>query len=172
MAAHDTIWTIGYEAAGFGAFLDVLRRAGVRQVIDVRDLPLSRRAGFSKRVLAASLAEAGLAYAHLRHLGTPKEGRVAAHKGDYATFWSVFERRLTSVESQMELRQAADLAHQQPSALLCFEADPARCHRRRVAELLRDQFGFAVVDLMVDPLMAGAPSSAGTRARRPRSRGA
>jgi uncharacterized protein (DUF488 family) len=154
MATIPTIWTIGYEAAGFGAFLDTLRGAGVTQVIDVRDLPLSRRAGFSKRILAASLAEAGLAYVHLRHLGTPKEGRVAAHQGDYATFWSVFEKRLGSVESQMELRQAADLARDRPSALLCFEADPARCHRRRVAQLLAEQFGFAVVDLKVDPLRA------------------
>src|ERR1700709_1764502 len=53
------LFTIGYEKAGFVAFIATLRRAGVATVIDVRDLPLSRRAGFSKRQLAAGAGEAG-----------------------------------------------------------------------------------------------------------------
>ena len=66
-----TLWTIGYEKTSWPDVLATLRAAGVAQVIDVRQLPLSRRAGFSKRQLAAGLAEAGIGYVHLRALGTP-----------------------------------------------------------------------------------------------------
>ncbi|MBF0307185.1 MAG: DUF488 domain-containing protein [Alphaproteobacteria bacterium] len=146
-----TLWTIGYEAAGFAGFLATLREAGVETVIDVRDLPLSRRAGFSKNILAASLAEAGIAYVHLKSLGTPKEGRVAARGGDYPTFWAIFERRLATPEAEFDLARAAEIAKASPSALMCFEADPPRCHRKRVAELLAERFGFRVEHLRVRP---------------------
>jgi uncharacterized protein (DUF488 family) len=145
-----TLFTIGYEQAGMGAFLDTLRRAGVRTVIDVRDLPLSRRAGFSKNVLAASLAEAGIGYVHLKNLGTPKEGRLAARRGDYATFWSIFSERMATPEAAFDLQKAAEITQREPACLLCFEADPAKCHRRKVAEALVEGWGFAVEDLRVE----------------------
>ena len=148
---HPALWTIGYEAAGFGPFLATLRAAGIEVVIDVRDLPLSRRAGFSKRILAASLEAAGIGYLHLRYLGTPKDGRAAAHRGDYPAFWASVEERLATPEAGADLVRAAEAAGARRSALLCFEADPARCHRRRVAELLAQRFGFAVHHLHVDP---------------------
>lgn len=144
-----TIWTIGYEAATFATLLAALRQAGIRMVIDVRELPLSRRAGFSKRVLCASLADAHMGYTHLRGLGTPKEGRLAARRGDSATFWSIVEAHMRGMEAQADLRRAADIAAHQPSVLLCVEADPQKCHRRVVAEELATQFGFAVQHLRV-----------------------
>lgn len=147
MAPPPTLWTIGYEAAGFAAVVATLRQAGVAMVIDVRDLPLSRRAGFSKTILSASLAEAGIGYVHLKPLGTPKEGRTAARLGDYARFWAIVEDRLQTPEAEAALQQAADIARRQPSALLCFEADPAVCHRRRVADALSQRFGFRVEHL-------------------------
>lgn len=147
MAGVPTIWTIGYEAAGFEGVLAALQAAGVTMVIDVRALPLSRRAGFSKRVLAASLAADGIGYVNLKALGTPKDGRTAAHRGDYATFWPIVEAQLQTPEAALELRQAAEIAGRQPSALLCFEADPDHCHRRRVAELLAEGSGFRVEHL-------------------------
>ena len=147
--SQPTIRTIGYEAAGFGAFLATLREAGVALVIDVRELPLSRRAGFSKGVLAASLAAAGIGYVHLKSLGTPKEGRLAARRGDYPRFWSIVEARMQTPEAELALQQAAGLAGQTPSALLCFEADPQKCHRRKVSDALAEKFGFAVLHLHV-----------------------
>ena len=143
------LWTIGYEAAGFATFLATLQDAGITMVLDVRDLPLSRRAGFSKRILAASLAAAGIGYVHLKSLGTPKEGRLAARRGDYLLFWAIVEARLGTPEAERDLHQAADLARHQPTALLCFEADPAKCHRRRVGQLLSERFGFSIRDLLV-----------------------
>ncbi len=145
------IRTIGYEAAGFGAVLATLKRAGVAVVIDVRDLPLSRRAGFSKRVLAASLAEAGIDYVHLKGLGTPKEGRLAARRRDWAAFWSIVDDKMRTPEAAFDLQRAAEIARARPAALLCFEADPAVCHRRRVAEDLAREHGFVIEDLSVAP---------------------
>jgi uncharacterized protein (DUF488 family) len=138
------VWTIGYEGSGFPGFLTALQAAGIQVVIDVRDLPLSRRAGFSKGTLRAGLAEAGIDYLHLKALGTPKEGRLAARRRDYALFWSTVEERMATPEAEFDLGRAASTAAERPSALLCFEADPEVCHRRRVAEALAERFGFAV----------------------------
>ena len=65
------IWTIGYERVGVPDFIASLKAANVKTLVDVREVPLSRRAGFSKNVLAASLAGAGIGYIHMKVLGTP-----------------------------------------------------------------------------------------------------
>ena len=80
MASSPTIWTIGYERASSDALLAALKAAGVQVLMDVRDLPLSRRAGFSKSTLRVSLEAEGIEYVHLKGLGTPKEGRLAARR--------------------------------------------------------------------------------------------
>jgi len=76
--------TIGYEAAPQAKVIDTLKAAGVEVLIDVRAIAASRRAGFSKGLLSSSLEDAGIAYVHLRALGTPKEGRMAARRGKTA----------------------------------------------------------------------------------------
>ena len=145
------LWTIGYQDTVLDRLLATLHTAGVTMVIDVRELPLSRRAGFSKRVLAASLAGSGIGYTHLKALGTPKEGRIAAHRGEHGRFLSIFEEQLKTPEADLALQQAAEIARHQPSALLCLEADPLRCHRTRVAQALAERFGFRVEHIRVAP---------------------
>jgi uncharacterized protein (DUF488 family) len=139
--------TIGYESATQAAVIAALTAAGVEVLIDVRAVPSSRRAGFSKRLLAASLAEAGIDYVHLRALGTPKPGRQAARAGRHAEMVAIYEAHLADPQAQFELAEALDIARQRPAALLCYEADAAHCHRRIVAERLTDAFGFEVEDL-------------------------
>ena len=134
------IYTIGYEASTMADFIAALSAAGVRRVIDVRALPLSRRPGFSKTSLAASLAEAGIDYAHLKALGTPKRGRDAAKKGDVATLHAVYDDQLALPEAQAAAAIMLDLAAERPSALLCYEREPAHCHRT----LLLDAVGEGV----------------------------
>ena len=146
----DALWTIGYEKAAFDRFIATLRGAGVRTVLDVRDLPLSRRPGFSKRQLAAGLAEAGIGYAHLRALGTPPAGREANRRRQWPLFWQIVEARLATTEAQLALAQAGALAADAPCALLCYEADPTICHRCRVADMLAQRHGFAVRHLRVE----------------------
>ncbi|HEX4693512.1 DUF488 domain-containing protein [Sphingomonas sp.] len=140
-----TIYTIGYEATTMDAFLAALKAAGVERVIDVRALPLSRRPGFSKNSLAATLKDAGIEYIHLKALGTPKPGRDAAKKGDWRTMEAVYAGQLHLPEAQAEAARMRDLAAEKPSALLCFERDPQHCHRTM---LLREEGeGEEVVDL-------------------------
>src|SRR5579863_6700898 len=76
-AAAATLSTIGYEKARLADFIAALRAAGIAAVLDVRDRPISRRPGFSKRQLAAAIEAAGMRYVHLAALGTPPEGREA-----------------------------------------------------------------------------------------------
>lgn len=123
------IYTIGYEGATMPEFIAALQRAGVRRVIDVRALPLSRRPGFSKTPLSGALREAGIGYVHLKALGTPKPGRDAAKKGDVATLRAVYDVQLDLPEAQVQAAEMLDLAAEMPSALLCFERDPCHCHR-------------------------------------------
>jgi uncharacterized protein (DUF488 family) len=140
-----TIYTIGYEGATVDAFLAALTAAGVRRVIDVRALPLSRRPGFSKSSLAAALSEVGIDYVHLKPLGTPKPGRDAAKKGDVATLTAVYEAQLALPEAQLAAARMLELADERPSALLCFERDPCHCHRTLLLDAVGE--GREVVDL-------------------------
>ena len=139
------IFTIGYEGTTMADFLAALTAAGVERVIDVRALPLSRRPGFSKSSLAASLLEAGIGYVHLKALGTPKRGRDAAKKGDRATLEEVYAGQLELPEAQAQAAQMLALAAEQPSALLCFERDPCACHRSLLLDAVGE--GAEVVDL-------------------------
>src|SRR5918994_4374611 len=144
MASSPTIWTIGYERASSDALLAALKEAGVQVLMDVRDLPLSRRAGFSKSTLRAALETTGIEYVHLKGLGTPKEGRLAARCGDMPLFWSIVEERMGTPEAEFDLLRAAEIAGEKRSALLCFEADPHVCHRQRVADALAERFDFRI----------------------------
>jgi len=128
------IFTIGYEKATQPELIAALKAAGVRQVIDVRAVPLSRKPGFSKNVLAAGLAEAGIGYVHLKALGTPPAGREAARKGRMAEMERIYAEQLETPEAALQAVQMIALAEETPSALLCFERDPAMCHRTPLRE--------------------------------------
>jgi len=123
------IYTIGYEGATQAAVIAALQAAGVTLLADVRAVPLSRRPGFSKNVLAAGLREAGIDYLGLKALGTPPEGREAARKHDLATLATVYARQLELPEAALQAAQLATVAAEQPTALLCFEREPGGCHR-------------------------------------------
>lgn len=132
-------------------FMAALQKAGVERVIDVRALPLSRRPGFSKTPLRAALAEAGIDYVHLRALGTPADGRAAARAGRQADLERIYAGQLELPEAMVQSAQMLELAAEKPSALLCFERDPAGCHRTL---LLRSAAPEAeVVDLFATPLV-------------------
>jgi uncharacterized protein (DUF488 family) len=115
-------------------------------VIDIRAVPNSRRPGFSKTPLRNALAEAGIDYVHLRALGTPADGRAAARAGKQTELERIYAGQLELPEAMAESAQMLSLAAEKPSALLCYERDPAECHRSLlIAALLAD---FAVVDLV------------------------
>ena len=139
--------TIGYEKSLLADVIGRLKAAGVRIVIDVRAVASSRRAGFSKTLLAASLDEAGIDYLHLRALGTPKAGRQAARAGHTAEMHRIFEAHLQAPEAQLALAEAAEIASARPAALLCYEADAKDCHRAIVADRIKARIGCDIADL-------------------------
>jgi uncharacterized protein (DUF488 family) len=123
------LFTIGYEAVTQADFLSTLVAARVERVIDVRALPLSRRPGFSKTPLRGALAEAGIDYVHLKALGTPAAGREAARKGRVAELERIYAGQLALPEALAAAAQLKALVGEKPAALLCFEREPAGCHR-------------------------------------------
>lgn len=126
------IYTIGYEGLGLEDFVGRLRRAGVRIVIDVRELPLSRKRGFSKGALAEALATARIRYSHMRSLGCPKpiRDRHRANK-DWTEYTAAFMKHLGTQRAAVD--ELAQVCAERPAALLCYEADAGRCHRTYVA---------------------------------------
>ncbi len=141
------IATIGYEGKTQAQMIDQLKAAGVDLVVDVRAVAASRRPGFSKTILGASLDEAGIGYEHLRGLGTPKAGRDAARSGRTDEMRAIFEAHLAEPQAQLQLARAQDLAGRKKIALLCFEARACDCHRAIVAERLCEALDQAVEDL-------------------------
>lgn len=131
--------------------------AGVAHLIDVRAVPLSRKPGFSKRQLAASLDQAGIRYTGLRGLGTPRAGRDAARRGDVGALEHIFAEYMLTDPAQADLAHAVAIARTAPSCLLCFEADPACCHRRLVAQAMLPSLpGAALADLDIPGRMVAA----------------
>jgi uncharacterized protein (DUF488 family) len=152
-----TLYSIGYEKALLKDVLATLGAAGVAVLIDVRDRPISRRPGFSKRQLAAAIEQAGMRYVHLAALGTPPEGRLAGRRRDWDRFWAIVDEKLARPEAELDLRQAAEIAEAAPSCLLCYEADWQVCHRRRVGEILARHHGFTVRHLAIHDAGEGLP---------------
>ena len=100
------LYTIGYEKALLKDVVSTLAAAHVATLIDVRDRPISRRPGFSKRHLAAAVEDAGMRYVHLQPLGTPPEGRLAGRRRDWDRFWSIVEEKLARPEAELALLEA------------------------------------------------------------------
>jgi uncharacterized protein (DUF488 family) len=127
-----TLYTISYEGRSLEKFLADLQAAGVRLLADVRENPLSRKAGFSKNALAEALRAKGIAYRHLRPLGCPRPIRDQYRDdGDWQRYTEGFMAHLD--QQQPALEELASLTAEQPTALLCYEADFNRCHRTYVA---------------------------------------
>jgi uncharacterized protein (DUF488 family) len=100
-----TLFTIGYEQAALSDVIATLKRAKVQVLIDTRAVAASRRAGFSKKALSASLDEAGIAYLHFQKLGTPSEGREAARAGNYDKLWKIYGKHIKTRPAQEELAE-------------------------------------------------------------------
>lgn len=139
--------TIGYETDTQGGMIARLKAAEVELVLDIRAVASSRKAGFSKTLLGNSLKEQGVDYLHLKPLGTPKPGREAARAGRIGEMHAIFNAHLEEPEAVIALAQATELAKAKRVALLCYEDDPNCCHRRIVADRIRQTLKCEVVDL-------------------------
>ena len=143
------LFTIGYEKAKPVALMAELKRAKVKLLVDTRAVAASRKPGFSKRQLAASLDEEGIAYLHLQKLGTPAEGREAARTGKLDTLWRIYAKHLKTPEAIEAMDELVAIVKSgQPVCLLCYERDKDCCHRSRIAEVVNARTGAEVVDLV------------------------
>jgi uncharacterized protein (DUF488 family) len=143
-----TLWTIGYERLLPPELVAELEAAGVQRVLDVRFRPQSRRPGMSKTRLAALLADHDIAYEHRKALGTPPDLRHLFHAGRAAEAASAYREHVERTAPEVLDALVAELEQAPATALLCLEADPAGCHRRVVAEAVRERRPeLTVVDL-------------------------
>jgi uncharacterized protein (DUF488 family) len=149
MARTRKLFTIGYEQTPPKAVLDELEHAGVKLLVDVRAVTSSRRPGFSKNQLAAGLDERGIAYLHLKALGTPKEGRLAARGGKYDELHRIYAAHLKRPDAKEGLDELATLVQKSgPVCLLCYERDHQNCHRQWIAEIIEEREEVKVENLL------------------------
>ena len=146
---RQPISTIGYEGATVESFVATLRHASIDLVIDVRDVPLSRKKGFSRNQLAEILMSNDTDYLHLNGLGDPRDGRMAARAGDFTLFQKIFDKHLQTDLALIHMEAAAKLVRERATCLMCFEFDPATCHRSIVAGRLAQMTGLTIMPLAV-----------------------
>ena len=148
MAKAKKLFTIGYEQTPAKSVLDELERAGVKLLVDVRAVASSRRPGFSKNQLAAGLDERGISYVHLRGLGTPKDGRIAARSGQFDALHKIYTKHLKTPQAREELDELSSLVKKSgPVCILCYERDHLHCHRRWIAEIIEDRDSVRIENL-------------------------
>ena len=153
MAKAKKLFTIGYEQTPARAVLDELAQAGVKLLVDVRAVASSRRPGFSKSQLAAGLDERGIAYLHLRGLGTPKDGREAARSGQFELLHKIYAKHLKTTQAKEQLDELSALVRQSgPVCILCYERDHRHCHRQWIAEIIEDRDGVKIENLVAPQL--------------------
>lgn len=125
------IYTVGYEGLRLQELILSLQANGIKALIDIREYPVSRKPGFSKRALSQALCRNGIGYEHWQNLGAPRGIRQALKQtGD----WQVYSRDYLELLGSLSgiLRNLAVRAEQTTLCLLCFERDYRECHRSLV----------------------------------------
>ena len=133
--------TIGFTKKTAQRFFEMLCNAGVKRVVDVRLNNASQLAAFAKRDdLAWFLREIGdIAYTHVPALAPTKALLAAYRKGDID--WPTYEKRFLDLMRERRVEETLDRKLLDEGCLLCSEDQPHQCHRRLVAEYLRDRWG-------------------------------
>jgi uncharacterized protein (DUF488 family) len=144
-ADAGAVWTIGYEGIHIDGFVEKLRVAGIERLLDVRRVAWSHKPGFRKETLKAAMEKAGIDYVHMPGLGTPKDVQ-AKYKagGSREEFLASYREHLKG--EKLAVQEALQLVQERPTALMCFEADPADCHRSALADMLAES-GLRRIDL-------------------------
>jgi uncharacterized protein (DUF488 family) len=153
-----TVFTIGYEGLDIDAFMSLLAEHGIETVVDVRELPLSRKPGFSKKALASVLNLSGLEYVHMVALGCPKLVRDRYREdGNWKRYTDGFLKHLKTQKAAID--ELAELAASSNCALLCYEANFNFCHRSMVANAVRALRGADVEHIKAVDARTTSPAS-------------
>jgi uncharacterized protein (DUF488 family) len=137
------LFTIGYQGLALDELIAMLSAKRVERVIDVRELPLSRRRGFSKTPLREALAIAGIEYVHLREAGNPYRYEKDLIPRD--ELLAKFRTHLNG--SRTVVTHVADQVRGKRTALLCYEHDVTTCHRSILAPRVAKRLGVRVTNL-------------------------
>lgn len=138
------IGSIGYELhKDHLAFARHVQAAGVERLIDVRELPISRRHGYAKSALAQAMADVGVEYVHIKALGNPKRFRDLYKSGHVEDGRRCYEEQLLG-ERRDALEDLVPLLREKRCALMCVEHDAATCHRSVIVDALRDELGLTL----------------------------
>ncbi len=141
------VYTVGYEGTQVDGFLDRLLRAGIRQLIDVRNNPISRRYGFHKKTLSRICERMDLRYQHIPELGIASEWRSnLVQLSDYARLFDRYEKEVLPAQPQ-RISDVAESIRKIPAALVCQEANPAYCHRTRLGQWISKITGLPLINL-------------------------
>ena len=144
----NRLYTIGYEGADLADFLATLKRAKTNMLLDIRELPISRRKGFSKTALKEALAEVGIDYRHEKLLGSPKAVRHQLREDwNYKRFFRDYGKHLSRQTALLE-RLTQEVKGN--VALMCYEKDHTTCHRDSVVNELANLLDIDPVHLIVE----------------------
>lgn len=153
-----TVFTIGYEGLDIDDFMSLLNERGVETVVDIRELPLSRKPGFSKKALARALNLSGLEYVHIVELGCPKSVRDQYREdGNWSRYTEGFLKHLKLQATA--IAALSELVNSSNCVLLCYEADFNFCHRSMVAEAVREHCGSNVQHISATDAKTTNPAS-------------
>jgi uncharacterized protein (DUF488 family) len=142
-AATTGLWlgSVGYELhKDHMAFARHVRAAGVERLIDVRELPISRRRGYAKTAIGQAMADVGVEYVHIKALGNPKPFRDLYKSGRVVEGQRRYEEHLLG-EQRGALEGLVPLLQEKRCALMCVEHNPATCHRTVILDALRSELG-------------------------------
>ena len=137
------LFTIGYEGRALDELIAMLSAEKIDRVIDIRELPLSRRRGFSKTPLGTALAAAGIGYTHMRVAGNPYRKLKDTISRD--ELLARYEAHIADADDVVA--SVADEARGRRAALLCYEAEPQACHRSLLAPRVAKLLGVTVRDV-------------------------
>lgn len=152
-----TVFTIGYEGLDIDAFMSLLAEHDIETVVDIRELPLSRKPGFSKKALASVLNLSGLEYIHMVDLGCPKPVRDRYREdGNWKRYTEGFLKHLKTQKAA--IAELSELVGSSNCALLCYEADFNFCHRSMVAYAVREHCGADVEHISVADARTASPA--------------
>lgn len=142
LGENPLLFSIGYEGHDIDSFVARLDQQGIKQLVDVRANPWSRKPAFSKGPLSEGLARAEIAYAHIGALGAPDKLRREAR--EHGGFQEGYTAHLAGQGAA--LTRLAELARTAPTAVMCLEKKPEDCHRSILCERF-EQRGWSVVHL-------------------------
>lgn len=157
MSLRASLFTFGYEGLSIEAFISRLKDARVDLIVDVRELPLSRKKGFSKSAFREALAASGIGYEHRPALGCPKPVRDQYKvDGDWDRYTQGFMAYLDGQGAEID--DLAETTRRQRACLVCFEADFNFCHRTYVARAVHTAGGPLVQHLSAKTVTADSPA--------------